>query len=114
MLTQSEIDALLSGTIDIEGKGGAQGVNLADLMNSSTEHQGPESEKKKKIQAYNFWSPDRFSKEQMRAVELIHEDLAERLTTSMPTPRPETFVTFSAVENPASKISCCRSLFDSC
>ncbi|MEN6434280.1 MAG: FliM/FliN family flagellar motor switch protein [Anaerolineaceae bacterium] len=85
MLTQSEIDALLSGTIDIEGKGGAQGVNLADLMNSSTEHQGPESEKKKKIQAYNFWSPDRFSKEQMRAVELIHEDLAERLTTSMPT-----------------------------
>jgi flagellar motor switch protein FliM len=85
MLTQSEIDALLAGTIDIEGKDGAQGVNLADLMNPSAEHQEADAGKKKKIQAYNFWSPDRFSKEQMRAVELIHEDLAERLTTSMPT-----------------------------
>lgn len=83
MLSQSEIDALLSGQINIEMKDGAQGVNLADLMNSPGDHQNPGS--KKKIQSYNFWSPDRFSKEQMRAVELIHEDLAERLTTSMPT-----------------------------
>ncbi len=85
MLTQAEIDALLNGTIDIEGKDGAQGVNLADLMNSSGEHQEADPNARKKIQAYNFWSPDRFSKEQMRAVELVHEDLAERLTTSMPT-----------------------------
>jgi flagellar motor switch protein FliM len=85
MLTQSEIDALLAGTIDIEGKDGAQGVNLADIMNSSSDHQEAGSSSKKKIQPYNFWSPDRFSKEQIRAVELIHEDLAERFTTSMPT-----------------------------
>jgi flagellar motor switch protein FliM len=37
------------------------------------------------VTAYNFWSPDRFSKDQMRAVELVHEDLAEKLTTSIPT-----------------------------
>lgn len=85
MLTQSEIDALLAGTIDIEGKGGSQDVNLADLMNPASEHQDSDTSPQKKISVYNFWSPDRFSKEQMRAVELIHEDLAERLTTSMPT-----------------------------
>jgi flagellar motor switch protein FliM len=84
MLTQAEIDALLNGTLDIEGKDGSQ--NLAELMNSSAEQsEQPAAGGKKKIQAYNFWSPDRFSKEQMRAVELVHEDLAERLTTSMPT-----------------------------
>ena len=87
MLTQAEIDALLNGTLNIEGKDGEQGVNLAELINPSGEHGEPEPEAggKKKVQAYNFWSPDRLSKEQMRAVELIHEDLAERLTTSMPT-----------------------------
>jgi len=85
MLTQSEIDALLAGTIAIEGKDGTQAVNLAELMDSKEEHQDSDSAHKTKIQNYNFWSPDRFSKEQMRAVELIHEDLAERLTTSMPT-----------------------------
>lgn len=84
MLTQPEIDALLAGTINIEGKGADNGVNLADLMNPG-EHQDPDAPTKKKIISYNFWSPDRFSKEQIRAVELIHEDLAERLTTSMPT-----------------------------
>lgn len=84
MLTQSEIDALLAGTIDIESNEGEQRVNLATLMNSPSEHQD-QMDSAKHITSYNFWSPDRFSKEQMRAVELIHEDLAERLTTSMPT-----------------------------
>jgi flagellar motor switch protein FliM len=76
---------LLSGKIDIEGKNGSQSVNLADLMKSSEDHPDSDSSHKNKVQTYNFWSPDRFSKEQMRAVELIHEDLAERLTTTMPT-----------------------------
>ena len=86
MLTQAEIDALLAGTIDIEENDGSQRVNLAEIMNQSPEHQDqPISNTSKKITSYNFWSPDRFSKEQMRAVELIHEDLTERLTTSLPT-----------------------------
>jgi flagellar motor switch protein FliM len=84
MLTQAEIDALLSGQIEIDSNDGSQGVNLADLMNQ------PEESKKggarsSNVSAYNFWSPDRFSKEQMRAVEMVHEDLSERLTTSLPT-----------------------------
>ena len=86
MLTQAEIDALLSGAIAIEGKDGGADVNLADIMGGGTPSTGKEQPEagNKKVTAYNFWSPDRFSKEQMRAVELVHEDLAEKLTTSIP------------------------------
>ncbi|MCL4559582.1 MAG: flagellar motor switch protein FliM [Chloroflexi bacterium] len=82
MLSQAEIDALLSGAIQIEGKDGEGGVNLANLIDQP-QGGAKEGEPGKKAQAYNFWSPDRFSKEQMRAVELMHEDLAERLNTSL-------------------------------
>jgi flagellar motor switch protein FliM len=84
MLAQSEIDALLSGAIEMEAKDGGDRVNLAEVMNQPGEHPKP-GEGSKTIQNYNFWSPARFSKEQMRAVELVHEDLSERLTTSLPT-----------------------------
>jgi len=85
MLAQSEIDALLSGAIDLDQKDGGVSVNLADMMNPSGEQGKDDGKRKKKIQVYNFWFPARFSKDQMRAVELIHEDLSERLTTSLPT-----------------------------
>ncbi len=81
MLSQAEIDALLNGAIEIENTEGSS-VNLAELMGPNTA--GKEATEGPKVQAYNFWSPDRFSKDQMRAVELVHEDLVERLTTSMP------------------------------
>src|SRR5512133_2274955 len=84
MLAQSEIDALLSGTIEMDQKNGGDRVNLAGMMNSSGEHPKSEGDEKKNIQPYNLRSPARFSKEQMRAVELVHEDLCERLTTSLP------------------------------
>ena len=85
MLAQSEIDALLSGAIEMDQKNGGDRVNLAGMMNQPGEHPKSEGDGKKNIQTYNFWSPARFSKEQMRAVELVHEDLCERLTTSLPT-----------------------------
>jgi flagellar motor switch protein FliM len=87
MLTQSEIDALLTGAIEIEERDGQGRVNLAELMGQPVATGAPAKETgdERKIQSYNFWSPDRFSKEHMRAVELVHEDLAERLTTSLPT-----------------------------
>jgi flagellar motor switch protein FliM len=86
MLTQAEIDALLSGAIAIESKDGGGDVNLAELMGQTPAGSQEKTDTSgKKVTAYNFWSPDRFSKEQMRAVELVHEDLAEKLTTSIPT-----------------------------
>ncbi|MEI6290772.1 MAG: hypothetical protein WCP19_10095, partial [Chloroflexota bacterium] len=67
MLAQSEIDALLSGAIDIDQQDGKERINLADMMTNQPSDRGrlPEDEKKI-IQNYNFWSPARFSKEQMR------------------------------------------------
>ncbi len=64
---------------------GEGSVNLGEMINPSGDPGKIPGKRDKKIQAYNFWFPARFSKDQMRAVELIHEDLSERLTTSLPT-----------------------------
>ncbi|MBK6791031.1 MAG: flagellar motor switch protein FliM [Anaerolineales bacterium] len=85
MLAQSEIDALLSGAINFDQKAGEDNVNVSEKLNPSGESAGLDGKREKKVQPYNFWSPARFSKDQMRAVELVHEDLSERLTTSLPT-----------------------------
>ncbi|MFZ5808647.1 MAG: flagellar motor switch protein FliM [Chloroflexota bacterium] len=84
MLSQSEIDALLAGAIEIEQSESEGSVNLAELMEQQSGKAG-KSVAEKQVRPYNFWSPDHFSKDQMRAVELVHEDLAERLTSSLPT-----------------------------
>ena len=68
----------------MDQKDGEGRINLAEMMNQP----GDATELRtgsKSVKTYNFWSPARFSKEQMRAVELVHEDLSERLTTSLPT-----------------------------
>jgi flagellar motor switch protein FliM len=79
MLNQDEIDALLSGKLDIEDPGGG----IQETPTPLAEEAGS-SAKQKTVRAYNFWSPDRFSQEQMRAIAIMHEDLAERLSTSLP------------------------------
>jgi flagellar motor switch protein FliM len=84
MLTQAEIDALLSGAIEVEQPDSQGGVNLAEIMGSQPGPQIQSGDKEKQVRPYNFWSPDRFSKDQMRAVELVHEDLAERLSSTLP------------------------------
>jgi flagellar motor switch protein FliM len=83
MLSQAEVDALLDGSIEIEDRDGQEDVNLADMINDDKPKAKP-VESDKKIRAYNFWSPNRFSKEQIKAIELLHEDLAERLSSSLP------------------------------
>jgi flagellar motor switch protein FliM len=85
MLAQSEIDALLSGALEIDQKSGGERVNLAGMINQQGESPRNDGDDSKRVQPYNFWSPARFSKEQIRAVELVHEDLCERLTTTLPT-----------------------------
>ena len=82
MLSQSEIDALLSGSIEIEQSDAEGSVNLAELMDQQSDAPA-KTTTGKQIKPYNFWSPDHFSKDQMRAIELVHEDLAERLTSSL-------------------------------
>lgn len=89
MLSQAEIDALLSGALEIETPNSEEKLNLAEMMGqppAAPQTSKPQEKKdERQVQPYNFWSPDRFSKEQMRAIEMIHEDLSERLTASLPT-----------------------------
>lgn len=91
MLTQAEIDALLAGSLEAEQPHSEQSVNLANLIGGGNAGVAPNAPKDKpaggvgkQVRPYNFWSPERFSKDQMRAIELIHENLAERLTSSLP------------------------------
>lgn len=82
MLNQDEIDALLSGKIEVEDGPGESAEPVPAPL--SSEEDTSSSSEKKNIRPYNFWSPDRFSQEQMRAIGIMHEDLAERLSTSLP------------------------------
>jgi len=69
MMSQSEIDALLgaltSGNIDM--------------------HEISAAKSDRKIKVYDFKRPDKFSKDQLRAIQMIHESFARQLTTSLST-----------------------------
>jgi len=65
ILSQSEIDALLSAL--------SSGEIKAEEIKSK--------EADKKIKVYDFKRPNRFSKEQLHTLSIIHEDFARHLTT---------------------------------
>lgn len=69
VLSQSEIDSLLdalsSGTIKVE-----------EVISD---------EKKKKVKPYDFRRPNKFSKDQLRTLVMLHENFARLLTTSLST-----------------------------
>lgn len=68
VLSQNEIDSLLealsSGSVDVEA------------MRKDDE---------KKVKTYDFRRPDKFSKDQLRAIQMIHESFTRQLTTTMST-----------------------------
>jgi flagellar motor switch protein FliM len=83
MLSQSEIDALLKSSGENESSQDGERFSPVSLLDADS----PDLQKKKEgksVRPYNFWYPDRFSKEHLRAVEVLHEDLADRLGTSLP------------------------------
>jgi flagellar motor switch protein FliM len=87
MLSQAEIDALLAGAVEADQPHGDASINLAALMGQPAvppQAAAPVADGERAVRPYNFWSPERFSKDQMRAVELVHENLADRLTSSLP------------------------------
>jgi flagellar motor switch protein FliM len=69
VLSQSEIDSLLealsTGTLKVE-----------EVISD---------EKKKKVKPYDFRRPNKFSKDQLRTLVMIHENLARLMTTSLST-----------------------------
>lgn len=89
MLTQAEIDALLAGELNAQDLAGAQALGQPPAADQTAEGVSAiagadQAGRERTIRPYNFWSPDLFSKEQLRALELLHEDLAERLGTTLP------------------------------
>lgn len=64
VMSQSEIDALLNS-----------------INSGGEELEAPKEEKPLKL--YDFKRPDKFSKDQMRAIQMIHESFARSLTTSL-------------------------------
>lgn len=88
MLTQAEIDALLNDAPQAgDTDGGDSALRPAEPLEQDDAAAAPAAKtgaNGKQVRPYNFWSPDRFSGEQMRAIELVHENLAERLAASMP------------------------------
>jgi len=70
VLSQDEIDQLLTAISsgDVEGGGGGESSQPAD---------------QRKIKIYDFKRPDKFSKEQIRTVSIMHETFARLTTTSL-------------------------------
>lgn len=64
VMSQSEIDALLNS-----------------ISSGGDEFEPPKEEKPLKL--YDFKRPDKFSKDQLRAIQMIHESFARSLTTSL-------------------------------
>lgn len=75
VLSQDEVDQLLTsiGEIDSFIENEAQGAQLTDSI------------VQKKIQLYDFRHPDRFSKEQLRTIEIMHETFARLVTNNLST-----------------------------
>ncbi|MDR2137759.1 MAG: flagellar motor switch protein FliM [Synergistaceae bacterium] len=69
VLSQSEIDSLLSALT-------SGSMDLDSMTQDAGEH---------KIKVYDFKRPDKFSKDQLRAIQMIHEAFARQLTTVMST-----------------------------
>ena len=69
VLSQSEIDSLLSALT-------SGSVDLDSMSQDSGEY---------KIKVYDFKRPDKFSKDHLRAIQMIHESFARQLTTVMST-----------------------------
>ena len=69
VLSQSEIDALLSAISSGES------VDNIDTKRVEVEH--------RKIKIYDFKRPDKFSKDQIRTLQMMHENFARVTTTSL-------------------------------
>jgi len=79
ILSDGELDALLAGMKDgpKEKAGSSEGSSSEDdIMESSGTAKPAITRKKGKIKMYDFRRPDKFSKDQIRTIEMMHESFA--------------------------------------
>jgi flagellar motor switch protein FliM len=83
ILSQGEIDALMAG-LDTEmaasDSGGADAA-VEEAVEEAPEASTPYVKGEKKIKRYDFKRPDRFSKDQLRMLEMMHEAFARNFGT---------------------------------
>ncbi|MBN8217067.1 MAG: flagellar motor switch protein FliM [Spirochaetes bacterium] len=85
ILSQSEIDNLLSAVeMDDMGAGSAGAEAPAGADDFAMADAGAETMKKaQSVKMYDFKRPDKFSKEQIRTIQMMHETYARLTTTSL-------------------------------
>ncbi|MEK8022567.1 MAG: flagellar motor switch protein FliM [Candidatus Hydrogenedentota bacterium] len=106
VLSQEEIDALLTaissgeadkgGAPSLGGGGDSMGDLMADSDGETSQVHAPikastKTEKRRRIKIYDFKRPDKFSKDQIRTLQMMHETFA-RLTTTALSARLRTLV----------------------
>src|SRR5258708_6312093 len=84
VLSQGEIDALMSG-LDAEMAGTEAAAAAAPRAEEEAEAEVAVSTVKgeRKIKRYDFKRPDRFSKDQLRMLEMMHEAFARHFGTAL-------------------------------
>lgn len=91
ILSQNEIDSLLteiasggvSGSGSDSGSGADEGMEPAVKETARHAPSYSSGGKAKKVKIYDFKRPDKFSKDQIRTLQMIHEAFARLTTTSM-------------------------------
>ncbi len=81
MLSQDEIDSLLSSLsvgLDAGGEEDVQAASVVGGSNNNNNGDEPHYEKRN-YKLYNFRRPDKFSKDHLRALQTIHENFARQL-----------------------------------
>jgi flagellar motor switch protein FliM len=78
VLSQAEIEALLAG-LPLAG----EQPGHVDHDDASDERQAGPAKKEAVVRDYSFRSPSKFSRDQLRALSMVHEDWGRRLATSL-------------------------------
>ncbi|HTB22106.1 MAG TPA: flagellar motor switch protein FliM [bacterium] len=83
ILNQGEIDALMAGLDSEMNKASEESVAAEAEPEEREAEAAPTVKGEKKIKRYDFKRPDRFSKDQLRMLEMMHEAFARHFGTTL-------------------------------
>jgi flagellar motor switch protein FliM len=83
ILNQGEIDALMAGLDSEMNKSSEDSEAVAAEPEEQEAEAMPTAKGEKKIKRYDFKRPDRFSKDQLRMLEMMHEAFARHFGTTL-------------------------------
>jgi flagellar motor switch protein FliM len=83
ILNQGEIDALMAGLDSEMNKSSDESEAVAAEPEEQEAEAMPTAKGEKKVKRYDFKRPDRFSKDQLRMLEMMHEAFARHFGTTL-------------------------------